>query len=294
MIATLLTTDEVATFVARGVLEFPGVIPDDLNTAASEELRRIMASRGSPDRPVAPSPGDAWADIYPEPSAVGAVLRHPAVQRVVDSLVGPEAVCDHDGVYSKPAGDITYEPLHADAVIDPTTAFDVQIFYFPHDVQPAGGGTGFVPGTHLRRVHASQVGRYGHIRGERQWAGPAGSVLVFHHGLWHRGTGNSSSTERLLYKIRLDPTCPQTRRWDTRDLPDRQHAPTDPTIATFDTGRIAMTLRHREAWMGEHDHRLELIARAKLWRYLIGDEAFSLDWYRSRIDRRSVIRGAGA
>ena len=36
-----------------------------------------------------------------------------------------------------------------------------------------------------------------------------------------------------------------------------------------------MTLRTREPWMGEQDHRLELIARARLWRYLTGDDATS-------------------
>lgn len=286
---TLLSTDEVATFVARGFLEFPGVVPDDLNTAATTELRRIMATWGRADRPFAPASGDSWNDIYPAPSAVGAVLRHPAVRRIVDSLVGPEAVFDHDFVHFKPAGDTTFQPLHADAVIDPNTAFDIQVFYFPHEVHPGGGGTGFVPGTHLRRVHETQVGRYRHVRGERQWAGPAGSVLVFHHGLWHRGMGNPGAVDRLMYKIRLNPTRPQVRRWDTSDLGDRQSAPNDHIFATFDTDRIGMALRHREAWMGEQDHRLESIARTDLWRYLTGDEGFDLDWYRTRIDRRAAL-----
>jgi hypothetical protein len=289
---TLLTTDEVATFVARGFLEFPGVVADELNAAAGDEMRTIMATWGSPARPFAPASGDAWGDIYPEPSAIGAVLRLPVVRRIVDSLVGPDAVFDHDFVHFKPAGDPTFQPLHADAVIDPSTAFDIQIFYFPDQVHPGGGGTGFVPGTHLRRVHETQVGRYRHVRGERQWAGPPGSILVFHHGLWHRGMGNPGAVDRLMYKIRLNPTRPQVRRWDTSDLDDRQSAPNDHIFATFDTGRIGMALRHREAWMGEQDFRLELLARAELWRYLTGDDAFDLDWYRTRIARRSTLEQA--
>ena len=147
----LLTTGEVATFVARGFLEFPGVVPDELNAAALDECDRIIATWGSPERPFAPSSGDAWADIYPEPSALGAVLRRPEVTRIVDSLVGSDARFDHDFVHMRPAGDRSFQQLHADAVIDPNTAFDIQIFYFPHEVRPGGGGTGFVPGTHLRR-----------------------------------------------------------------------------------------------------------------------------------------------
>ena len=101
----LLSTSEVATFVARGFLEFPGVIPDELNAAALDECERIVATWGSPQRPFAPSSGDTWAEIYPEPSALGAVLRHPEVTRIVDSLVGPDAVFDHDFVHLRPPGD---------------------------------------------------------------------------------------------------------------------------------------------------------------------------------------------
>ena len=59
-------------------------------------------------------------------------------------------------------------------------------------------GSGFVPGTHLRRVHETDVGRYVHVAGEQQWAGPAGSVLLFHQGMWHRGMPNPSGTDRLM------------------------------------------------------------------------------------------------
>ena len=42
--------------------------------------------------------------------------------------------------------------------------------------------------------------------------------------------------------------------------------------------------------MGEQDHRLEVIARAELWRYLTGDEGFDLDWYHTRIERRAALQ----
>jgi len=284
-----LTTTEVATFVARGFLAFPGVIPDDLNAAAVDEMRAILATWGSRARPFAPTSGEPFSAVYPAPSAIGAVLRHPAVVRVVRGLVGSDAVFDHDFVHLRPPRDRSFQPLHADALIDPGTAFDIQIFYFPHEVRPGGGGTGYVPGTHLRRVNETQVGRYRHLRGEQQWSGPAGSILVFHHGLWHRGMPNPSEHERLMYKIRLDPSRPQRRLWDTSDLAEMQSPPTDHIFATFDPEKVGMILRHREPWMGEQDHRLELYARAELWRYLTGDDDFDLDWYHSRIEQRAAF-----
>ncbi|HEY5663289.1 MAG TPA: phytanoyl-CoA dioxygenase family protein [Ilumatobacter sp.] len=289
----LLTTSEMATFVARGFLEYPGVVPADLNAAAIDECDRILATWGTPERPFAPNSGDPWTQLYPAPSALGAVLRRPEVTRIVDSLVGPDARFDHDFVHLRPPHDPTLQRLHADAVIDPNTAFDIQIFYFPHEVRPGGGGTGFVPGTHLRRVHETQVGRYRHVRGERQWEGPAGSVLVFHHGLWHRGMPNPGHERRLMYKIRLNPTRPQVRLWDTGDLEAALNRPDDHIFARFDPAGIGMTLRTREAWMGEQDHRLELIARARLWRYLTGSADYDLDWYHTRVEGRAALAGGG-
>ncbi len=285
----LLSTSQVATFVARGFLPLPGIVPDDLNAAAIDELGQIMATWGSPDRPFAPSSGQRFDDIYPEPSAIGAVLRHPPVAGALRSLLGPDAVFDHDFVHHKQAGDPLGQYLHQDAMVDPSLAFDVQLFYFPHEVLPGGGGTGFVPGTHLRRVHETDVGRYVHMAGERQWEGPAGSVVLFHQGLWHRGMPNLSDRDRLMFKIRLNPTAPQVRHWDTTDLDDMHNGPDDHVFAKFRSDSVAAILRNREAWLGEADYRLELANRAQLWRYLTGDDSFDVDYYLTRTDVRTAL-----
>ncbi len=285
----LLTTEQVATFVARGFLALPGVVPDALNVAAMDELAQIMATWGSPERPFAPSSGQRLHEIYPDPSAIGAVLRHPPVAGALRSLLGPDPVFDHDFVHHKPAGDPFGQYLHQDAMVDPTLAFDVQLFYFPHEVAPGAGGTGFVPGTHLRRVHETDVGRYVHMAGEQQWAGPAGSVLLFHQGLWHRGMPNPSGRDREMYKIRLNPAGPQQRHWDTTDLAAMHNGPDDHLFARFRMDSVAGILRTREPWLGEADHRLELANRAALWRYLTGDDRFDVDWYLTRTEARAAL-----
>lgn len=285
----LLTTAQVATFVARGFFPLPGIVPDDLNRAATDELHQILATWGSPDRPFAPSTGARLDEIYPEPSTIGAVLRHPVVAGALHSLLGPDPVFDHDFVHHKPAGDEFGQYLHQDAMVDPSLAFDVQLFYFPHEVLPGGGGTGFVPGTHLRRVHETDVGRYVHMAGERQWEGPAGSVVLFHQGLWHRGMPNPSEHERLMYKIRLNPTAPQVRHWDTGDLAAMQNGAEDHVFAKFRGDSVAAVLRHRERWLGEADYRLELANRAALWRYVTGDDEFDVDYYLTRTQAREAL-----
>lgn len=289
MSVELLTSEQMATFTARGFLALPAVIPDDLNAAAARECREILATWGTANRPFPPHSGQSVSEIYPEGSAIGAVLRHPTVAGAIESLVGNTARFDHDFVHLRRGGDLTRQSLHADAAIDTTTAFDIQIFYFPHDVAADGCGTGFVPGTHLRRIHETQVGRYRHMRGERQWEGPAGSILVFHQGLWHRGMPNPGDTDRLMYKVRLNPSEPQVLRWDTSDLAQRQPDPSDHIFAWTDPERLGGHLRWREQWMGEQDHRLEIINRTKLWRYLTGDNTVDLDWYLSRLEAREDI-----
>jgi hypothetical protein len=289
MTPTLLDTEQMANFVARGFLAFRGLVDDDLNVAAMAELDQILATWGSDDRPFAPSSGERFDVIYPEPSAIGAVLRHPVVAGAVHSLVGLDAVFDHDFVHLRPPGDLSQQKLHADAIIDPNLAFDIQIFYFPHEIAEGGGGTGFVPGTHLRRVNETDVARYHHVAGERQWTGPAGSVVIFHHGMWHRGMPNPGSSRRLMYKVRLNPTAPQVRLWDLAGFDERQNDASDHVFAKFRADSVAAALRHREQWLGESAYRLELVRRAELWRYLSGDSAFDVDWYQTRQELRAEL-----
>jgi hypothetical protein len=285
----LLTTAQVASFVADGCLELPAIVPAEMNEAAVQEMRQMLKRWGTAERPYAATSGQPLSAIYPEPSAVGAVLRLPEVAGAIHSLVGPEPRFDHDFVHYKAAGDTFGQVLHQDAMVDVGVAFDIQLFYFPTEVGPGGGGTGFVPGTHLRRVHETDVGRYVHMAGERQWEGPAGSVLVFHQGMFHRGMPNPSDDARAMYKIRLNPSVPQVRLWDVSDLEAMQNGPEDHIFATFRTDSVAATLRTRHSWLGEADYRLELANRARLWRHLTGDDTFDVDWYLTRTERRAAL-----
>ena len=223
---------------------------------------------------------------------MGAILRHPVVAGAVRSLVGEAPTFDHDFVHCKKAGDLSAQHLHADAIVDPQVAFDIQIFYFPNALAPGEGGTGFVPGTHLRTVNEMDVGRYLNVAGQQQWSGPAGSILIFHHGLWHRGLPNPLPTDRMMYKIRLNPTTSQVRQWDDRGYDDFRGGDGDHIFATFRRDSLAGALRRREPWMGEPDYRLELVSRTRLWRYLSGDESFDVDWYVTRQAIRAGLLGS--
>lgn len=285
----LLSTADMASFVARGFLRLDAVVPGEVNLAAVDEMETILATWGTDARPQAPSTLEPLAEIYAEPSAIGRMLRTPRVAGAIESLVGADAVFDHDFVHRRDADDQTTQWLHADAIVDPSLAFDVQLFYFPHTVEPGHGGTRFVPGSHFRQVNEADVGRYQHVVGEEQFAGPAGSVLIFHHGMWHGAMPNKGGEDRLMYKIRLNPTRPQMQLWDTGDLEALQNGPDDHMFARFRMDSVAGILRSTEPWYEQGTDRLELVQRARLWRYLAGDDDFDVDFYVTRIEAKAAL-----
>lgn len=299
----LLSTDQMASFVARGFLRFEGVVPPDVNAQAMEELPSLFRSwldefRGSTratgsardgdDEAPLPRSGTVLDAAYPLDSAFGRMVRVPVIAGAIASLVGQGPVVDHHFVHIKAAGDRTAQGLHCDAIIDHGPAFDIQLFWFPHDVAPHEGGTRFVPGSHLRRVNMDDVSRYQHLAGDQFHSGPAGTVLIFHHGLWHAGAPNHGSRDRVLGKLRLNPTVAQVRLWDTTDL-DRRSRPDDHVWARTDPDTVASRLRRSEEWYEPSVHRLETVQRSLLWRYLSGDPAFDVDWYLTRTERREAL-----
>lgn len=299
----LLTTTQMASFVARGFLRLEAVVPPEVNAQAMDQLPLLFRSWLDEFRAVladqptetleAPLPrsGTCLFDAYAPDSAFGQMVRVPVIAGAIASLVGDAPVVDHHFVHLKRAGDLTAQGLHCDAIIDPTTAFDIQLFWFPHDVAPRAGGTRFVPGSHLRRVNMDDISRYQHIAGDEYFAGPAGTVMIFHQGLWHAGAPNHSATLRVLGKLRLNPTQAQIRLWDTSDL-DARNAADDHVFARSEPGTVASLLRRTEPWYEPAAHRLEIVQRSHLWRYLTGESAFDVDWYLTRMERREALTGS--
>lgn len=289
-----LTTVEVAQFVTDGYLRFDALVPEDLNRRVIAELGGLaqakiplaLAMPPTEDSLDRPASGTPLSQCYAAPSTVGEILRLPSVQGVIRSLVGDDPLYDHDFVHLLPAGSTYTQHLHVDAIVDtPDPAFDIQLFYFPEDVVKGGGGTRFVPGSHLRRVRAADVSRYQHMLGERRFTGPAGTILIFHHGLWHAGQANPSAKPRWMYKIRLNPRGPQTKLWNTDDFATHHNDASDHRFATMRFDSVGQQLRKDQPWQQGHEARYELVARTRLWRYLSGDDRFDVDYYLTRLER---------
>ncbi|WP_203615122.1 phytanoyl-CoA dioxygenase family protein [Streptomyces sp. SID13726] len=267
----LLSSAQVARFVAHGFLRLDGIVPPEMN----EEALAVFTAR----LPAVPY-GVPVPTAFPEGSFSRRLVELPAVAGGLASLVGQDPAVDHHFVHTREPREGSAQPLHADALIDlRQDAFDVQLMYYPQEVTAEMGGTLIVPGSHLRRTNESDTGRYQNLRGQTRLTCPAGTVVLLHHGIWHGGRRNDSDTVRHMYKIRFNPTVPQVRLWDTADL---------------DAPAVREELGRGFPWYESATGRLEIFNRIRLWRALSGDPGFDIDHWATRVANRPTAQRSQA
>jgi hypothetical protein len=267
----LLTSVEMARFVAHGYLRMDAVVPPEMNERAMDVL-----AAGIPSVPY----GTPLEEAYPQGSFAHELVSLPAVAGALESLVGAAPTVDHHFVHIREPHEGNAQPLHGDAIIDVRPdAFDVQLMYYPQEVTADMGGTLSVPGSHLRRTNETDTGRYQNLRGQTRLTCPAGTVVILHHGIWHGGRRNDSDIQRYMFKIRLNPTVPQVRMWNTDDL-------ADPAVAT----ELSATF----PWYEPATGRLEVHNRVLLWRTLTGDDSFDIDYWVTRVTNRPTLANQGS
>lgn len=263
--AHLLSTAAMARFVRDGFLRFDAMIPETLSREVLDESREkkgVLWGEGNV----------SVYDVFPETTALGRALRLPALAGAIESLVGPDPRFDHLAAHRTTPGKRIGPNWHQDAAYDRRRlAFDVQVSIFPEETTPEMGGTLFLPGSHFRRVHESAITCYHHFVGQVQTVCPAGTVVIWHHNLWHAACSNRSDRERSMLKLRLNPNVRQERLWNTEDLHDPE------ALAPFDG------LGSGFPWHGL-EGRLEMMQRIRLWRFLTGDPTFDRTSWWTRIE----------
>lgn len=241
----LLSAAQMAQFAADGYLLFPGFVPGDLNRAVYADQQ---AGHGH------------WHDSQ----ATRAVFELPQVKGILQSLVGTNPVYDHSALHIVGPNQHEAQIWHGDSIIDARPfAFDVQAMYFSHDAPPEMGPTLVLPGSHLRRISYLTIARYKNIVGQKQLAGPAGTIGFLHHALWHCAQPNHLDKTRYMFKLRLRPGEEQRGLFNTDG---------------YDTPEVRQILGGaRHAWHGDQD-RAENVQRAKFWRYLCGDDSVDVSF----------------
>lgn len=258
----LLTSVQMANFVADGMLRFDELVPKEINVEAMRELDEKLINFGYEPQ------GQPLSNLWQDSNGFGAMLRLPQVQGLIESLVGPNPLYDHHCPHRVPPRKSEGQTWHADAIIDTRQHFDIQLFYYPHDTPREMGGTMFLPGSHMRRIHESEIGRYQNFVGQMPMVCKAGTLAVAHHGLWHCAQPNYTDQMRYMFKLRINPTVRQKLLWNTDDLDDP---------------KIDGILFRDHRWYGI-ENRLEFAQRIKFWRFLTGNEQFDAHYWLTRIE----------
>jgi hypothetical protein len=258
----LLDSKQVAAFAADGMLRFDALVPEQINQEAMREIDQESVPRHYERQ------GQPLAQLWPESKGFGAMIRLPQVQGIIRSLVGPDPLYDHHAFHKVGPHHIEGQTWHADAIIDTRLHFDIQLFYYPHDTPRQMGGTMFLPGSHLRRIHETFIGRYQNfvnqdshrLHGRHPGCGPS----------WYLALRQPNHTDqmRYMFKLRLNPTVRQTRLWNTDDIEDPE---------------IARILFRDHRWYGS-ENRIEYAQRIKFWRFLSGNERFDANYWLTRIE----------
>jgi len=249
----LLCSVDMARFVAEGLLQVDGVVPEELNRAVIEEINTgVIGFKGFPYQPARLELGNygRLKDVFALPALAG----------MVTSLLGSDPVLDHVAVHFNFKGGVGGQEWHSDdPAFDARPGFDVQFFYFPHETTLDMGGTLFLPASHTRHVDEFAVARYMNIRGQRQIVCPPGTVVATHHAIWHCGARpNRTDRDRFVVKVRLNRSGPLYRTWDTSDL---------------ESPEVTRILGAYPAFM-DHEVSLDHLQRLRLWQRLTGDETF--------------------
>jgi hypothetical protein len=256
----LLNSKEMALFTKQGFLRFDEMIDTDL-------CKEFFSYMENPESKQYQPQGQLLWDVWDEKSPIGKIIHHPDMIKIIHSLVGKKPRYDHHFPHKTHPGK-GLQHLHQDAEYDMREhQFDIQISLYPQDTSLEMGGTRFLPSSHFRKVNEATIGRYQHIRGMQQMVCKAGTVLVWHTGLWHAAQPNISENKtRYMFKLRLNPMEKQQRLFDTFDLNDVE---------------VSQILNQTYLWHGQ-SHRRELFNRIKFWRYISDQPDYDLDMWMTR------------
>ena len=272
----LLTSKQMAEFVARGFLRFDELVSQELNQAIMAEID-AGGMKGE-------AAGTPLSKCYLG-SNIRKMLDMPEIQGVIQSLVGADPLFDHDAIHVREPNEGAAQGMHADSIIDTRMDFDIQIMYFPHDIPLEMGGTLLVPGSQYRKVNEMDIARYQNMLGQIPMVCKAGSILVLHHGIWHCGRQNKTNQRRYMFKVRLNPQVPQVKLWNTDDLESAKGS-REIFAGKKDENDIQYILSRSEPWFEDASGRLEIVNRIKQWRFMTGDDNFDVHYWLTRLENK--------
>ncbi|MEO2003685.1 MAG: HEAT repeat domain-containing protein, partial [Candidatus Poribacteria bacterium] len=156
--------------------------------------------------------GNPGNNVLPRIPALREVYCHPVVDGALRSILG-------DGYYMPPHRHCHHNPpgspgqtMHIDSWSRRRhTTRMVMVFYYPQDTPAERGPTSVVRASHPYNDRPEGDPRWD----ETKLVGDAGTVVLVHYDIWHRGTPNETDDPRYMMKFlfsRMDE--PTAATWD--------------------------------------------------------------------------------
>lgn len=305
----LLTDYQMAEFVSKGYLMFENIIDNKTNKKFLKEIGHTSTTLNKKNKnqswlnehydsimktskiPFVKA-GTPLKKAYTKDSALKDVISNPILSGAIKSLVGSKSKLDHHFLhitfpskyYNKGQQKLS-QGNHNDCVIDPREkTFDIQLFYFPTAVDKKMGGTRYIPGSHFRMVNEFAIARYHNIKGQKHVICPAGTVIIFHHNIWHGAGVNNSDKIRYAFKIRLMPAEKQIKLWTENSFKNTDNE--EPLYWNNGNKKnsVREILQKTEPWFEADSGRLDIMNRIRLWRHLTNDKNFDAAYWLTRIE----------
>ncbi len=159
------------------------------------------------------------------------MARIPAIRQILDdpAVDGALAGVLGNNYFVHPHRHCHYRPPHSEGQQIHRDSFTrrrhrtrwLLAMYYPQDTTVEMGPTGVLPGTHYYNWLVGPIGlnmRLDTTEGEVPVVVEAGTVLMVHYDLWHRGMGNSTDKKRYMMKFmfaRIEE--PQAPSWNSQD-----------------------------------------------------------------------------
>ena len=206
-----LTDDQMRGFIRDGYVVVKPGLPGDLHQEVWDRTDALFEDEGNPGN-----------NLIARVPAIQRVFDDPAVTGALTGILGPN-------YFMHPHRHCHYRPPHSPGQTIHKDSFTkrrhrtrwVLGFYYPQSTTVDMGPTGVLPGSHYYNWLRGPIGVRRHVDGldgEVPLEVDAGTVVLVHYDIWHRGMPNESDKKRYMIKIMFtrieEPAAPS---WSNAD-----------------------------------------------------------------------------
>ncbi len=206
-----LTDEQMRDFIRNGYVAVKTGHPREFHQDVWNQTEALFEEEGNPGN-----------NLMARIPAIRQILDDPAVDGALTGVLG-------NNYFVHPHRHCHYRPPHSEGQQIHRDSFTrrrhrtrwLLAMYYPQDTTVEMGPTGVLPGTHYYNWLVGPIGlnmRLDTTEGEVPVVVEAGTVLMVHYDLWHRGMGNSTDKKRYMMKFmfaRIEE--PQEPSWNSQD-----------------------------------------------------------------------------